>query len=190
MQTPPATVLRLDPHALTVLAHPLRSRLVAALRTDGPATATTLARALSTNSGATSYHLRKLASVSLVEETDDGHGRERWWRATTSSHGWNERDVEGHPDGQAASDWLRRHYLDWFVENYARWLDNQASWPLEWRDVGGANDYGLRLSPERLTAFVSEFERLVEAYRGHAGEPGEETLQVYLYAFPLAEKPS
>ena len=49
-----------------MLAHPLRSRLLDELRLSGPATATTLAAVLHTNSGATSYHLRKLAEVALV----------------------------------------------------------------------------------------------------------------------------
>ena len=54
------TGVRLDASALRVLAHPLRSRLLSALRRGGPATATELAKTLGTNSGATSYHLRKL----------------------------------------------------------------------------------------------------------------------------------
>jgi predicted ArsR family transcriptional regulator len=68
MTQPSASTLRLDAHALKVLAHPLRSRLLRALRVDGPATATALAATLGTNTGATSYHLRKLASVGLVPE--------------------------------------------------------------------------------------------------------------------------
>src|ERR1035438_7930537 len=58
MSTPTAATVHLDSTALAVLAHPLRSRLLDELRISGPATATTLAAALHTNSGATSYHLR------------------------------------------------------------------------------------------------------------------------------------
>ena len=58
-----------------MLAHPLRSRLLAELRVRGPATATTLAAVLQTNSGATSYHLRKLAEVALVVDSGKGSGR-------------------------------------------------------------------------------------------------------------------
>ena len=69
------TGLRLDAAALKVLAHPLRSRLLSALRVDGPATATDLATRLETNSGATSYHLRKLESVGLVVRHRRGRGQ-------------------------------------------------------------------------------------------------------------------
>src|SRR6188768_4486069 len=116
MTEPHVSTLRLDSRALQVLAHPLRSRLLTALRMDGPATATALAASLGTNTGATSYHLRKLASVGLVEETGDGRGKERPWRAATASHEWRERDLAGDPDAEAASDWLRRHYFHGFAE--------------------------------------------------------------------------
>ncbi|WP_197429671.1 ArsR/SmtB family transcription factor, partial [Auraticoccus cholistanensis] len=77
------TGFRLDASSLRVLAHPLRSRLLSALRTGGPATATDLASRLGTNTGATSYHLRKLESVGLVVDTEEGEGRRRLWRAST-----------------------------------------------------------------------------------------------------------
>lgn len=199
MDTQPPTILRLDPRGLKVLAHPLRSRLLTALREYGPATATALADRLGTNTGATSYHLRRLASVGLVEETDEGRGRERWWRAATEMHGWTERDVAGDPDAQAATDWLRRHYLANFIERYTRWLDTQATWPLAWQDVAGSSDYALRLSPADLAAFQAEFEALYESYRagaspadaavGGSADPGAEIVQVYLYTFPLERGP-
>ena len=189
MDTQPATILRLDPRGLKVLAHPLRSRLLTALREHGPATATALAERLATNTGATSYHLRKLASVGLVEETEDGRGRERWWRAATEMHGWTQRDAAGDPDAEAASDWLRRNSLAFFVERYGRWLDAHASWPLAWQDVAGSSDYALRLSPTALDAFEADVEALFQRYRSDPPATDDaadsEVVQVYLYAFPL-----
>ena len=79
------TGMRLDAAAVRVLAHPLRSRLLSRLRLHGSATATQLAAALSTNTGATSYHLRKLESVGLVTDTGEGEGRRRVWRGSTRS---------------------------------------------------------------------------------------------------------
>ena len=62
------------------LAHPLRLRMLESL-SDGPATASMLARELGESSGATSYHLRALAAVGLiVEDLDRRKGRERWWK--------------------------------------------------------------------------------------------------------------
>ena len=89
------TTFHLDAAALKVLAHPLRSRLLSALRRGGPATATELAARLSTNTGATSYHLRKLESVGLVADTGEGEGKRRLWRAATDAHEWTASDFAG-----------------------------------------------------------------------------------------------
>jgi predicted ArsR family transcriptional regulator len=135
---------------------------------QGPATATELARQLDTNTGATSYHLRKLASVGLVEETEEGRGRERPWRAATEMHGWTEHEVAYDPDAKAASDWLRGYYLRSFIEGYERWLDVEASWPMAWQDVAGASDFAVRLTPARLEALNADIQALYERYRALA----------------------
>jgi len=183
----PSSSIHLDPKALRVLAHPLRSRLLTALRIHGPATATALARELDTNTGATSYHLRKLASVGLVDETDDGRGRERWWRASTASHEWRERDLVGDPDAEAASDWLRRHYFHAFADRYERWLDAVADEPVDWRDAAESGDAEIRVSPESLRAFEAELLTLLDRYREPSpGDPHARRVAVYFHTFPVA----
>ena len=153
----------------------------------GPATATALARELDTNTGATSYHLRRLASVGLVEETEDGRGRERWWRASTGSHEWRERDVAGDPDAEAATDWLRRHYFQGFVERYEGWLDAAASESVEWRDAAESGDSEIRVSPDRLRQFEAELLGLIERYRAPSpDDPAARRIAVYFHTFPVA----
>jgi DNA-binding transcriptional ArsR family regulator len=69
------------------LAHPLRLRMLESLA-DAPATASMLARELGESSGATSYHLRALASAGLImEDLERRKGRERWWRRDPDSVG-------------------------------------------------------------------------------------------------------
>jgi DNA-binding transcriptional ArsR family regulator len=182
----PYTTLRLDRRALRVLAHPLRSRLLTALRSAGPATATALAQSLDTNTGATSYHLRKLASVGLVEETDEGRGRERWWRASTSSHGWTERDVAGDPDAEAASDWLKRHYFQEYATRYERWLDQAADWPIDWRAAAESGDTLLQVSPARLSELHTDLIALMDRYREPpSDDPDARPVAVYYAMFPI-----
>ncbi len=65
------TLIHLDRDQVLILAHPLRHRLLSALRLGGPSTATVLAESLDRSTGKTSYHLRKLADVGLVAEDDD-----------------------------------------------------------------------------------------------------------------------
>jgi DNA-binding transcriptional ArsR family regulator len=130
--------LRLDGPAIRVLAHPLRSRLLGELRAGGPATATQLAGRLATNTGATSYHLRKLAEVGLVVEDDRGTARERWWNAAQGDHGWREADLDrADPDVRHAAAWLRGHYMRQFAERAAAWELDRERWPLAWREHAG-----------------------------------------------------
>jgi len=184
------STLHLDARAVKVLAHPLRSRLLGALRIGGPATATALAERLGTNSGATSYHLRKLESVGIVEETGEGHGKERPWRASTDMHSFTQRDVAYDPDGQAAADWLRRHYLRSFLDRYGGWLDAQAAWPLEWQEVADSGDYLLRVSPRRLAELEAEMRMLFERYRDpDPDDPDALPVEYHHHAFPLGTAP-
>ena len=77
-----------DPAALRGLAHPVRLRLVALLRREGPLTASEAGRRLGESSGSTSYHLRQLERFGLVEEAGERRGRQRPWRATALYTSW------------------------------------------------------------------------------------------------------
>ncbi|BBJ43426.1 hypothetical protein SSPO_061440 [Streptomyces antimycoticus] len=95
----PDDVRVLDPRTLRGLAHPLRMRLLTALREYGPATASQLAARLGESSGATSYHLRQLATYGFVEDDPErGKGRERWWKAAHRGTRWNADKFLAHPD--------------------------------------------------------------------------------------------
>jgi DNA-binding transcriptional ArsR family regulator len=181
------TYPRLDPVAIKVLAHPLRSRLLAELRLNGPATATTLADALGTNTGATSYHLRKLASVDLVEETGEGKGRERWWRASHEMHSWFASDLGGDPDGIAAADWLHGESLRRFQLFAEEWFASEWDWPVEWRDAAGSSDYLLHLSASQLAEMQRELAHVVERYRGTTPDADSARVILSTFAFPQPE---
>jgi len=180
------TGIRLDAEAVKTLAHPLRSRLLSALRTGGPATATDLASALATNSGATSYHLRRLESVGLVTDTGDGEGKRRLWRASTESHQWEDGDFVGDEDAETALSWLQRDYSRHLAERYERWLDARDSWPLEWREALGMNDSYVIATAEQLAALNAELDEVVARYRRVGqGNPAARRVAVYTVTHPL-----
>ena len=183
----PRTVT-LDSAQLRVLAHPLRARLLGALRLYGPATSTGLAQRLETNSGATSYHLRKLAEVGLVEE-DTGRGvrRERYWQAAHEITSWVETEFAEDPDDRAAADWLlsqhtllkSRWLTDWFTERH--------EWPTEWRNAADNSDFLLELSAQQLAAMRDEIHGVINRYLDAESEPDAERVTVLLDAFPSPE---
>ena len=180
------TGLRLDAAALKVLAHPLRSRLLSALRIDGPATATDLATRLSTNSGATSYHLRKLESVGLVSDNGEGEGKRRLWQAATDFHTWDASDFAGDEDSETALGWLVRDYARHFAQQFERWLDVEADWPMPWRDAAGMSDSFIIATAEQVEQLKSELDELLARYRRVGqGNPAARRLAVYSAVYPL-----
>ncbi|ROT33293.1 winged helix-turn-helix domain-containing protein [Micromonospora sp. HM5-17] len=193
------SIVRLDADQIRVLAHPLRARLLAALRSDGPATATRLAEVLGTNTGATSYHLRQLAQAGLVvEEAERGTGRQRWWRAAHQLSNWHATDFDDQPDAAAAADWLYRNALRVHAEQAERWIETQRDYPAEWREAAELSDCLLRLTPHQLRQLIDELHAVLDRYR-HALVPvdtppggqepaapdGTERVLLYLHAFPV-----
>jgi len=180
------TGMRLDATALKTLAHPLRSRLLSALRVGGAATATDLARRLGTNSGATSYHLRRLESVGLVTDTGDGEGKRRLWRASTDSHQYDPSDFAGDEDAETALSWLQRDYSRHLGEQFERWLDVEHMWPPEWQDAVGMGDSFVIATAEQVSAMTEEVWAVFEKYRRIGqGNPNARRVAVYLVDYPL-----
>ena len=175
----------MDSTAVRTLAHPLRSRLLTALRERGSATATDLAAVLGTNSGATSYHLRKLAEVGLVADTGDGDGRRRVW-APVEEGGPDLVDDAADEDTETAMGWLERDWLRHFGDKFGRWLDLRDAWPARWRTSTGMNDYLLVVSAEQLDALHADLEDLIERYRrAGQGNPDAKRIAAYVSFYPV-----
>lgn len=178
---------RLTPDSVKVLAHPLRTRLLSALRRGGPATATMLASQLGTHTGATSYHLRRMAEVGLVVDTGQGAGRRRLWRAASGAHAWAPSDFVDDADAGAALAWVLRDYHREFDEQYAHWLERESGWPAPWRDATGMSSHKLVLDPAQLRSLAEEMEQLLERYQ-HSGPHDEHEARevvVWQFAFPV-----
>ena len=187
---PGYTGIQLDATAIKVLAHPLRSRILSRLRTIGPATATQLADVLATNTGATSYHLRKLESVGLVTDTGEGEGKRRLWKASTDYHSWTRSAFRDDEDTSTALGWLERDYVRQFAEQVEHWLDVAPEWPAAWADTLGLNDSFVLVTPSQMRQLQQRVDALLDEFRT-AGEGDEQARRVlvYLYARPADHTP-
>jgi DNA-binding transcriptional ArsR family regulator len=186
MDEQPYTGVTLDAHAIKVLAHPLRSRLLSQLRTRGPATATDLASALGTNTGATSYHLRKLESVELVTDTGEGEGKRRLWRASTDYHSFSTSAFRDDEDTATALDWLQRHYVRQFAERAEQWLDAAPGWPTDWADALGLNDTFVTVTPAQMVDLQDRLDSLLWEFRTVGeGDPLARRVSIYTFARPV-----
>jgi DNA-binding transcriptional ArsR family regulator len=167
----PAQDVVLDARNLRGLAHPLRLRMLALLREEGPATATTLAQRLGESSAATSYHLRQLAAYGFIVEAEErGVGRERWWRSAHRSTYFDHSD-----DADDETRLLGEEYLRAVARGYATriegWVDSLATLPALWRDAGTISDYRLRLTPGQAADLMRELTALGLRYRDGLPQP-------------------
>ena len=175
---------------LRALAHPLRSRLLGALRLHGPATSTALAARLGTNSGATSYHLRQLAKVGLVEDdVEHSNGRDRSWRSAHDATAWRSDEFDDNPDDRAAEDWLLRNLAQVSAGWLHDWLSARDEWSTEWRAAADQSDYQLTLTPDGLRDLMEELHTVLRKHRAGADPalPGAEPVIVLLHGFPSPE---
>jgi hypothetical protein len=157
------TVTRLtDPRALRAYAHPVRMKLVGLLRTEGPLTATRAAELLGESSGTCSFHLRQLAKYGLVEEAGGGTGREKPWRATTTSTAWDSN--AGTPEAAAAASLLNTVIAEGYFEQLMRWLEARPDEPPEWQQANWLGDRILWVNAEELDELGRKVLELVDAY--------------------------
>lgn len=176
----------LGPEQLKALTHPLRIRLLRALRSDGPATATALAKRLGESSGATSYHLRQLERHGFIEEVPDtGDARDRWWRPCFPGH-----TVEPARwlDDEAARG-VVSVYQGGVVAEYAahagQFIGEQTrgEWDAAWVEASDFSDFRLRLTAAQLGRLRARLHAVVESFQRY-DSPGAETVSVALWAFP------
>ncbi|WP_371616093.1 ArsR/SmtB family transcription factor [Streptomyces sp. NBC_00454] len=176
----------LDAQSLRGLAHPLRIRLLGALRHDGPATASQLAERLGESSGATSYHLRQLASHGFVEDAPEhGKGRERWWRAAHDGTAFDESLVfDEDPATRGAAEVFLAEILKIHTQELNNWLGQAHSWPVEWRRGSDLSDFTLQLTPAQSHELILKMHDLVNSYRDLPPEEDTEAVRFHTHAFP------
>ncbi|QQQ74681.1 helix-turn-helix transcriptional regulator [Saccharothrix sp. 6-C] len=174
-----------DVDELRTLAHPLRQRILRHLGQHGPATASTLGKALGESSGATSYHLRMLAKHAFVEEVPErARGRERWWRAPV-------QDLRGprapeDPEVRTLVDQLRQLKLAADEELFAEFLAKRSELG-EWSDALPYSRGSVRVTLPELHEFFDEYMALLKRYQRPVDETpaGARHVAVRFFAFPV-----
>lgn len=203
----------LDLTALRALAHPLRVEIMNELSDFGPATASMLAERLGESSGATSYHLRQLAKHDIiVEDTERGSGRERWWRMAPGGVTIGSPETLGTPAGREANELIS---LGWQQNNERRLATflrrGLDTFGFEWMEASTLSTSHLEVTREQLAELGREYyalqERLKEKWKAatdsgakdagaatraavdERGERGErKRVQIQFNAFPLVEQ--
>lgn len=187
-QVPGRSVARLEnARALRAYAHPVRMKLILALRTRGPLTATRAGRLLGESSGTCSFHLRQLAKYGLVEETGGGTGREKPWRATATSTSWDDSP----PDAEtaAAASVLAEALAEWYFAQLMRWLEVRDGDGEEWRHAALLGDRFLWLTADELAQVGRDIVAVTDKYfertvRPELRPPGARLISSLHITFP------
>ncbi|MFJ8887474.1 ArsR/SmtB family transcription factor [Streptomyces sp. NPDC102402] len=187
--TPELKVHHVDTRTLRGLAHPLRIRLLNALREFGPATASGLAERLGESSGATSYHLRQLATYGFVEDDPErGKGRERWWKSVHTGNTFSTSGFLDHPDAEVrgAVGVVLHEVASTHTQELNTWLGTMHEWPQEWREAFDLSDFKVRLTPELSLELAQRIQDLVNSYRGRVpdGTEGSAVVRTHVHVFP------
>ena len=181
-----------DARAMRALAHPVRVALLEAVRRDGEITATRAAELLGESPGNMSWHLQTLAKYGFVEETGDGRGRSRPWRATSRSRQFIADEQE--PEAELAGEALARTFLERSFDQAREWMSRRPAYPAEWRNADFMTDTVRYLTAEELRAVMEEIVAIQDRYadRDEKAERPEGALPVHLYAHghPLPPTPA
>lgn len=187
----PVEGIELTPARLKGLAHPTRIAILGILRTDGPSTASVLAKQLDTNSGATSYHLRQLERHGFVGEDESlGNAKERYWKALHAYSNIERSKLRHDQEALVLLDEFSRLGSGLREAEYREWIDTQDDWGDEWQDAVALDDMMLRLTSAELKDLVESLRELVKERASMDvadASPGAATIHIHLLAFPVAD---
>lgn len=179
-----------DARQMRAVAHPTRLALIGLLRREGPLTATQAGARLDESSGSMSFHLRQLAKYGLVEETGEGTGRQKPWRATAQVTSWSASPHD--PDLAEATAQFSRVIAARYAALTQAWIDHQPYESDAWKDASQFGDTFLWLTPEELTRLGEQLTALLEPYDSrttdHAERPEGSRLVSWLHlTFPVVD---
>jgi DNA-binding transcriptional ArsR family regulator len=173
------------------MANPFRSRMMDALKVDGPSTASALAQRTGQAVGSASHHLKVLSEAGLVEEAPElaKDRRERWWRLVDPGTRWSRADFADDTAAVTAAYAAEALALQRQFERTRDWNANAASVP-EWDAVSFATQNWLRLSPEELQQVADEMVDVLLRWSSRAiPDDGEERESVYVFARGFPAQP-
>jgi DNA-binding transcriptional ArsR family regulator len=177
---------------MRALAHPLRLALLEAVRRDGEITATRAAELFGESPGNMSWHLQTLAKYGFVEETGDGRGRARPWRAANESSSFDTGMSD--PEVAIAGEALERTFIERTIDQLREWWSCRLTYPLKWRRAAFMSERIAYLTADELGAMADEITAIYDRYRDredkHKRPAGALPIHLYAHGHPLPPTPS
>jgi DNA-binding transcriptional ArsR family regulator len=178
----------LDTAALRVLAHPMRLSLLHHIRDEGPTTGRRLAAHFGLDSGAVSYHLRKLAAGGLIEEdVERGTRRDRWWRVKRQALYHDPATLDGNEGEQDNRAYLHATLLA-YGDVLRRYAVDVPQLSQAWLNVTMTSERSLHLTPAQLTDLKRDLVAVIDRYRDLPPQPDSQPVSLHIHALPPPER--
>lgn len=171
-----------DARTMRAVAHPVRLDILYLLFREGPLTASRCAEILGLTPKVCSYHLNLLGRYGLIEETGEGKGRARPWRAVKGLNYVHRVDEDR--ETTSAADQLARTTVARDADIIANFVARRRELPQKWRNVSPMMSSPLTLTREQLKEFQGELHALLERYQG-LHEPDAHPVHAAIYAVPV-----
>lgn len=171
-----------DARTMRAVAHPVRLDILYLLAREGPLTATRCADILHLTPKVCSYHLNLLGKYGLIEETGEGKGRARPWRAVKGLNYVHRIDEDR--ETTSAADQLARTTVARDADIIADFIDRRHELPQKWRNISPMTSSPLKLTTNQLKELHDELYALLDRYRKFHS-PGAHPIHAAIYAVPV-----
>ncbi|MEV4630866.1 helix-turn-helix domain-containing protein [Micromonospora sp. NPDC049523] len=181
-----------DSRVLAALAHPLRRRLMDALKVDGPSTVSSLADRTGQAVANVSHHLKVLAASELVEEAPElaRDRRERWWRPVSAGVRWSQADFVHDPAAMAVFNASLSLNLDRHAGLVRAWWAAAEARAEEWTEGPFSTDKWLHLTPGELAELGGELIGLLDRWANReVPDDGQRREPVFVFAHGVPAQP-
>jgi DNA-binding transcriptional ArsR family regulator len=181
-----------DARVLVALSHPLRRRILAMLKLDGPMTVGMLSDRTDHAVGSISHHLRTLADSGLVEEVPElaRDRRERWWRRTAPSLRWSTSDFTADPAEEAIAHAAESINLEYQAAAVQQWAMAGEAEKASWPDGPFSTDSWMRLTDRELAELGEQMIALIRRWADRTlPDDGEDRRPVFVFARGVPGRP-
>lgn len=180
-----------DISVITAVHHPLRRRIFDYLVLYGTSQVTAISRALDSQVGSISHHLRMMERAGVVERAPDPQGDRRtsWWKLARSGFIWSADDFDDSPADALLAREAERNGIRQQIERLQRWYRRHRRGELKEYDGFNTESLGWA-TPDELADLADRVRLTVEQWREEIDrEDGQSRTPVFFFARSFPTEP-
>ena len=171
--------------------HPLRRRIFDYLLLYGTSQVTAISRALDSQVGSISHHLRMLERAGVAERVADQQGDKRtsWWKLARKSFTWSAEDFDDSPADALLAREAERTSFRQQIERLQRWYRRRRRGELPQYDGFNTESLGWA-TPEELADLSTRILQTAEQWRNEIDpEDGQQRTPIFFFARAFPSEP-